>query len=333
MITEEGFKKLSIAIFVLVLVILSFIVLRPIMIAIVSGMIIGFVFLPVNKKVLVVVKEKNISALIVCLIVLFLIFIPIWFLFPVIIQQIYEAYMYFQELNFSEYIAKIFPALQKDIVMGVNNILGKVASFITGTLSDALIDLPNMVLQFVVVLFVFFFTIRDADKLKKQIDELPFFNKNLQTTITSKFKDVTGAVIYGFVVVGTVQGLLTGVGLFVAGVPNVLLLTILAIFLSIIPFTGAWFVWFPAAVFLLINGKVGAGVGLMIYGALFLAWIDNILRSVIVAKRTNVPSSIVFVGMIGGLMVFGIIGLIIGPLVLAYLLTVLELYKQNKLFT
>ncbi|GAI30169.1 unnamed protein product, partial [marine sediment metagenome] len=148
---------------------------------------------------------------------------------------------------------------------------------------------------------------RDADLFLKYVKTLSPFSQSLERELAKKFKGITKAVIYGFVVVGILQGVLTGVGLFIFRVPNALLLTVLAVLGAIIPVLGAWIVWLPAAIYLFLTGHVVLGIGLALYGALFISWIDNIIRPYIVARKTKISSAIVLIGMIGGLIVFGIL--------------------------
>jgi predicted PurR-regulated permease PerM len=172
---------------------------------------------------------------------------------------------------------------------------------------------------------------RDAELLKDYVISLSPFSKATQNELVKKFKDITNAVIFGHIIVGIIQGILTGMGLLVVGVPNFLILTVIAILASIIPVLGAWLVWVPASIYLLASGNVASGIILFLYGAIVISWIDNIIRPYIVSRKTKISSAIVLVGMVGGLIVFGILGLVIGPLILAYLLLLLDAYRKNKI--
>jgi predicted PurR-regulated permease PerM len=171
---------------------------------------------------------------------------------------------------------------------------------------------------------------RDAEIFTKYVQSLSPFSKSVEKDFIQKFKEITGSVIYGYVVVGILQGILTGIGLYVAGVPQALILTILAIFAAMIPIAGAWLVWVPAAIYMILSGNTFAGIGLILYGSLFISWIDNIVRPYLVARKTKISTAVVLIGMIGGLIVFGIIGLILGPLILSYLLLILDAYRNKR---
>lgn len=336
MIEQNNFKNLSIIVVFGILILVSFIIIRPIFTAIITGLILSYIFYPVYKKIYKVVKEKNISAIIIILLVLFLILIPLWFLLPIIVKQVFNVYLSIQKINFYSYLLKIVPSLAEsqlppEIISSVNTFMTGILSKIISSISSIFLDMPSLLLKVAVMIFIFFFGMRDGEIFFNYVRTLSPFSKAMDEELAEKFEGVTKSVIYGQIIVGIIQGLLAGVGLFVFKVPQALLLSVIVIFLSMIPLLGAWLVWLPASIYLIFSGDTFNGIGLLLYGALFVSWIDNVIRSYIVARRIKISSAIILAGMIGGLMVFGILGLIIGPLILSYLLLFLDAYRKNKL--
>ncbi len=333
---EVSFKKLSAIASLAILGILTLIILWPIASAIVSGLVVAYVFNPVHKRVLSVVKEKNISALIIILLVVLLICVPLWFLLPIIVKQIFDIYLFLQNVNFLDIFRRIFPSLSRteftvDFASSLNSFISGIANRIFSSVSDIFLNLPNFILKAAVMFFVFFFAMRDSESLIKYVKTLSPFSKRTEADVIRKFKGITNSVLYGFIIVGIIQGLLTGFGLFIFQVPQALLLTLLSIFAAMIPILGSWVIWVPAVLYLLLTGHILLGFSLLAYGSLLVSWVDNIIRPYIVAKKVKISSAIVLIGMIGGLIMFGILGFIIGPLVLSYLLLILDAYRKNKL--
>lgn len=329
---EKAFKKLIVGGTILILIILSLFVIWPVIFSIIAGLLLAYVFYPVYKFIFKIVKEKNISSLIIVLLIIFLLFIPVWFLFPIVTRQVFDAYTYSQKVELSSIIGKLLPeALSTDTIAMINSFISKLVNSIFSKFTESLLNIPNLLLQIAVILVVFFFAMRDADNLKKYVKDLSPFSKSFEENLEKQFKDITNSVIYGHIIIGIVQGILTGIGLWIFGVPKVLLLTLVAILASIIPILGAWLVWIPVSIYLFSQGATGAGIGLFLYGAILVSWIDNVIYPYIVSRKANVSSAIVLVGMLGGLIVFGILGLILGPLILSYLLILLEAYKNKKL--
>jgi len=335
MIDEKSFKKVSIFVALGVLVVLTVLLLWPLITSIISGLILVYIFYPVYEKILKVVKEKNISAIITIILIALIIFLPLWFLLPILLKQIFDIYLYVQKIDFSLLIKTIFPSLAETEFL--KDLAGSISSFISGLVSRTLsssskmfLDLPAFALKSVVVFFVLFFGLRDGELFKSYVKSLSPFSKTTEKDLEEKLKNITSSVIKGYIVVGILQGILAGIGLFIFRVPNALILTIAAIITSIIPVLGAWVVWIPAAIYLFVSNQLVSAIGLTLYGGVIVSWIDNILRPYFVARKTKISFAIILIGMIGGLLVFGILGIIIGPLILAYLLLVLDAYRKKR---
>lgn len=341
MIDENSFKKISFFILLAILTILSFIMLWSILTSVITGLLLAYVFYPAYKKTLSIFKEKNISAFIIILLVFVIIFLPLWFLMPFVFNQLFDIYLYMQKINLQDIVKMLSPYvselnLSKDFTASLNSFIINFAGKLFSSSTAFIINIPSLLLKTVVVLFIFFFGMRDGEILIKYLIELSPFSKHAEKEFVEKFRGITDSVIYGFVVIGILQGILTGLGLFIFGIPHSILLTVIAIIAAMIPVLGAWLVWIPAVVYLFISGKTVFAVILLVYCAVIVSWIDNILRPHIVAKRVQISSAVIFVGMIGGLLFMGVLGLILGPLILAYLLLILDAYKErriNKLFS
>ena len=220
MIDGTIFKKVSILVALGALAALSFLILWPILTSIIMGLILVYIFYPVHKKVLSFVKEKNTSALIVIFLVIILIVLPLWFLLPAVIKQVFDIYLYMQKMDITELLNSLpgfsEVGLSRDFGISFNTFFSTIASKVFSGMTSLLMGLPNIILRMVVVFFVFFFGLRDAELFVNYLQSLSPFSKNTEKELTKKFKDITSSVIYGYVVVGVLQGLLTGIGLFVS---------------------------------------------------------------------------------------------------------------------
>ena len=336
MLDEKYFNKVAIIILIAVLIVLTFLVVRPIIISCFFGLILAFVFHPLYRRVQKVIKNKNISALLMCLLLLAIVIVPLIFLVPTIVKETLNMYTAIQKPEtlapLRELATKIFPApeVSSKIVGAINTFTSKIAATAFNSLTEIIINLPTIFLQIFLILFLFFFGLRDGDKLIGYIESLSPLSKESDKKVFAQFKEITYSVIFGNIIVGIIHGLVTGAALFILGIPNSWVLTLIAIFFSIIPILGPWLVWVPVDIYLFAIGRTTAGIGLLIYGLVFISWIDNILRPLIISRQTKINSAIVLIGMIGGLFVFGIMGLVIGPLVIAYLLLLLESFRNKK---
>ena len=193
------------------------------------------------------------------------------------------------------------------------------------------VNLPNIVIQVFVFAFTFFFAIKDSDKLAQYFSDLSPFSKATERRFMREFRGITNSVIIGQVFIGIVQGVALGLCLWILGFENVLSWTIITSIVSIIPIIGAWLVWIPMAVYLVIIGEPTNAVILALYSGIFVSNIDNILRPYILSKSSRLPVVASLIGTIGGLYFLGIVGLVLGPLILAYALIIIEFYKEGRL--
>lgn len=322
--------------FIGLLLLLGYLVLKSIIIAIIIGLLLSYIFHPVYRRINRKIKSKDFSAIILILGVIFIIAIPLWFLIPAVLRQAIDSYILFQDFDYIESITRIAPGLftpelTRTIAIQINNVVSRAATSLINEFTNLFAAIPGLLLQIAVVLFTFYFSIRDAEKLKKYMSELSPFSNATENKFLTEFRHITDAIVYGQVLIGVIQGVALGIGLWLLGVSNPILLGVLAVIASIIPILGSWLVWLPVSLYLFATDHVFTAIALLLYGAIFVSSIDNVLRPIILSKQSTLPMSIALIGTIGGLYYLGIPGLVIGPLILAYLLIIIEFYKEGKL--
>ena len=316
--------------------ILSFLVLRPIAIPIIFALLFAYIFHPLYIKIYKALKRPNLSAALLMILLGMIIAVPIVYFTPLLVRQIFNIYVNLQNMDLAAAIQGNFPQLLSEesfvtAIYQVNSAIGKMVTTLMNQFVNILVDIPNLILKFVVFFFTFFFAIKDSDKLGEYMSRLSPFSKTTEKKFLEGFRGITNSIMLGQVLIGVLQGLALGIGLWILGVGNVLTLTFLTMLISIIPILGSWLVWFPVVVVLIINCDTSAGLILFFYSALFVSSIDNFVRPYLLSKSTNMPLGVSLIGTIGGLYFLGILGLILGPLILAYALIILDLYQKGKL--
>ncbi len=335
MIDEKTFNKIASIVLMGVLFLLTFLILRPILISSLFALVLSFTFYPLHRKLYKLIRSKSLSAGLICFLLLLIVIVPVILLTPRFISQVSDALSYVQDESFLTSLNSFFKEFfsedfSKDLIIYFNNFATDVTSNLLNEVGKVLLNSPVILLHIVIILFVFFFGLRDGDKLVAYIQSLSPLSKESEKKIFQQFKDITHSVVYGQIVIGVIQGILTGIALYVFGIPNVLVLTLIAIFMGILPIIGPALVWIPVSVYLVAIGRPTAGIIFFVYGFFVPSGVDNVLRPIIVGRKTKINSGVILVSMIGGLFVFGILGLIIGPLVIAYLLLILESYRKTK---
>ncbi|HEB47315.1 MAG TPA: AI-2E family transporter [Candidatus Pacearchaeota archaeon] len=332
---DTYFKRVMAAILLISLVVLSFFLLKPVLISIIVALILAFVFSPVYDWLYKHIKSKNLSAILIILFLIIIILLPIWFLTPILIKQSFSIFQATQQIDFVTPIKAIFPdlAASEEFSAEIGSILSsftsKIANLMVNSFSQIILNFPTISLQFIVVFFTFFFVLKDKDIIIDYVKSLLPFSKEVEKKLFEYSKGITASVLYGQVVVGILQGIVVGIGFFIFGVPNALFFTLLATVAGILPIIGTTIVWLPVAIYLFIAGNTIPAWGVITFG-LISATIDNFIRPVIVSRRTKIHSAIILISMIGGFFFFGILGFILGPLIISYLLIFLEVYRGKS---
>jgi len=332
---DDYLRKVMTATILAILAVLTFFLLKPILLSIVMGLVLAFIFSPVYNLCYKITKMKNLSSALVCLLLIFLIIIPIWFLLPTVINQSIKIYMASQQLDFVTPLKSVFPSLfdSEQFSSEVGSILfsftTKITNSLMNILSNFILNFPTFLLQLVVVFVTLFFVLRDKKELIGYIKSVLPFSKEVENKLFESSKDITASVLYGQIIIGMVQGLIAGIGFFVAGVPNALLFTALVTLAGVLPVIGTILVWVPIMIYLFMQGQTGGAVIVIIFG-LISSNIDNFLRPIIVSRKSKMHSGLILISMMGGFFLFGVLGFILGPLVLAYLIITLEIYRSKK---
>jgi len=328
----KDIKRGIVGAIILGIFVLTFFILKPIIIPIIFGLLFAYIFSPVYKKIRTKVKGKNTAAFLLMLGLIIIIAIPIIYFIPIIAKQAFDTYTLSRTFDFTGFVGNfvkgdISPTIASNLGDAVSGMFSKFLNQFT----SILVNLPSLLLQFAVFLFTFYFAVRDQKELKEYISTLSPFSESTEKKFLKEFRGITNAIVFGQVFIGIIQGLAVGAGLFFLGVPKALILTFIACIVSIIPVLGSWLVWLPVSLVLLVAGQTFAGIFLLLYGALFVSTIDNLFRPWILSKQSNLPIALSVIGTIGGLYFFGIAGLVLGPLILAYVLIIIEFYREGKL--
>lgn len=216
-------------------------------------------------------------------------------------------------------------AIQGWMVTGARRLL-EIAASQGGAL---VVGAAGTLLSFTVMLFVLFFCLRDGPDMARAVMRLiPLSGQNKQT-ITLRLTAVTRAVVFGTVLTALIQGLLLGTGFAVTGLPGPVVFGVAGAVLSVVPFGGTAIVWVPGALWLLSQGDTWPGVFLAAWGVLVVSSVDNFLKPLFISGQAQLPTLAVFIGVLGGLSAFGLIGMFVGPIVIAVALVLLELADDS----
>jgi Predicted permease len=207
-----------------------------------------------------------------------------------------------------------------------------VTSFTSGALggvSQALDVAANLLIGLSFMLFLTYYLVRDGGDLVMWLKDLSTLPEGIEDRLVDEMANTTSAVLKGHILVAVAQGVIAGLGLWIFGVPNALFWTFVMVILSIIPIVGSMVVWIPSAIYLGLSGEVTSAAGLAVYGLVVVGMTDNILRPLVVDESADLHPAAIIIGVLGGVSVFGAVGLFIGPIVLGAFKSVLKVFMNN----
>ncbi|HET8744562.1 MAG TPA: AI-2E family transporter [Ramlibacter sp.] len=188
----------------------------------------------------------------------------------------------------------------------------------------------DFIVAFFVMLYMLFFLFRDGEQLSQSIARaIPLHPQHTRRLLT-QFATVVRATVKGNIVVALVQGTLGGVAFWVLGLTGAMLWGAVMALLSLLPAVGAAMVWGPVALYFFFTGALVKGIGLTLWGALAIGLVDNVLRPILVGKDTRMPDYLVLVATLGGIVVFGLNGFVIGPVIAAIFLVSWEMLASAR---
>jgi predicted PurR-regulated permease PerM len=341
LVTEDQFQKGFLLLLVVGITALFLVMIRAFLVSV----ILAGVFAGMGRPVFLSLEERlrgraRLASLLTILGLLLLIVVPLGGFLALVVSQAVEigesAGPWIQQqfgrwreltawLEALPLVGQVTPD-QEAVAARVSEGFGRVGTFLINSVRAATTGTLNVVLQLFVMLYAMYFFLMDGPAiLTRMLYFMPLGDAD-ERRLIAQFVSVTRATIKGSILVGLLQGALAGAAFFVLGLPGAAFWATVMAVLSVIPVLGSGIVWAPAAIILAATGRVGAGIGLALWGLLIVGTIDNFLRPRLVGRDTKMHDLLVLLSTFGGLAMFGLVGFIIGPIVAALFLTVWDLY-------
>ncbi len=212
------------------------------------------------------------------------------------------------------------------ILKKAGEMVGGISGFLINRLSSVTLGTVNLLFMLFIMLYTMFFFLMDGNKLiEKILYYLPLEDHD-ERRILNKFTSVTRATLKGTAVIGLLQGVLAGSAFAVVGIDSAAFWGAIMAVLSFIPGIGSALVWGPAVIILAASGHAAKAVGLGVFCAAVVGSIDNLLRPILVGRDTQMHALMILFGTLGGIIMFGVVGVIIGPIIAALFVTVWDIY-------
>ena len=325
--------------------------LQPFVEVVLWAVVLVIVFFPVHRRIKARVVSPSWSAVLSCLLVIVVILVPLTLLTFAIINELANFAQMLQpkpdgtgggaaaasalfDPN-SPYVGPLVRWLsqyfdlsrlgsQEFIAERLKGVSGAIAARTLGFVGGAV----GFVVEVFFVIFTMYYLFRDGERLRVAAYDFVPLSDDKAREIFDRTGEVISASVYGVLVIAVIQGVLGGLAFWVLGLPSPLLWGVVMIFLSMIPMLGAFIVWVPAAIYLALTGHWVYAIILAVWGGLFIGSVDNFLRPKLVGERTRLHELLVFFSVLGGLQVFGVLGIVLGPVIVAITIALLDVLRQ-----
>ncbi|SFH46073.1 Predicted PurR-regulated permease PerM [Nitrosospira sp. Nsp14] len=310
--------------------------------------VLAIIFAPLHRRLLVMVNQRrNLAALTTLLFCLLIVILPFTVLAGSLLQEGLTVYERIRsgQLNFGTYFQQIMAALPQWLAnlldrLGLSDISG-----IRDALSDSALQGSQLIaaealnigqntfefiISFGIMLYLLFFLLRDGTILTSKINQAIPLSLEHKRHLLSKFTTVVRATVKGNIAVAAIQGALGGAMFSFLGIQGALLWGSVMALLSLLPAIGAGLIWAPVAIYFLLTGALVQGITLILFGVLVIGMVDNVLRPILVGRDTKIPDYVVLISTLGGLVLFGLNGFVIGPVIAALFIAAWDIFSSSK---
>ncbi|PTR17599.1 putative PurR-regulated permease PerM [Nitrosospira sp. Nsp2] len=323
-------------------------ILLPFYGAVFWACVLAIMFTPFYRRLLVLIpKRENLAAFATLLLCLVIVILPATFITT---SLLHEGHAFYQkissgELKFGTYFHQAISMLPPWIVNLLDGAGLAKFSEAKDTLSNGaaqetqLIAVEGLkigqntfefIVSFGVMLYLLFFLLRDGNIVFEKIRLAIPLHPEHKRHLFSKFTTVVRATVKGNIAVAALQGALGGVIFAFLGIPGAVLWGTVMAFLSLLPAIGAGLVWGPVAIYFLLTGAIFEGTVLIVFGIFVIGLVDNILRPILVGADTQIPDYMVLISTLGGMVLFGLTGFVIGPVIAALFMAAWDLFSSSR---
>ena len=206
---------------------------------------------------------------------------------------------------------------------------GRIATFLSGQAALVVQNVLAFVVDLVIMIFALFFLFRDAQKVMAAVRRVIPLRPDVRERLIEQTRTLVTASVTSGLIVATVQGIVGGLTFWVLGLSAPVFWGVVIALFCLLPF-GAWVVWAPAAIWLIATGSVVRGLILAGIGAAVISAIDNVLRPILLSERTELNGLLLFIALLGGVIAFGTVGLVLGPVLMATAVALFDAFTTDR---
>lgn len=326
---KEKYSKYFLVFISLAIIYVSFLLIRPYISALLFAIILTYIFYPIYKRINKIIKNKDVSAFIMIVLILLIVIIPIVLIANALLGEFITLYDSILDLDIEATLGPILESLGRMNVY-IMDIVDDLMKFGMNAVSMFIISIPTKMLELFITVFTSFYLFKEGPKIFNRVKVLAPLKEEEGKLFFREFSNITKGIIYSIFACALAQGIVGGIGFWFFGVSNPILWGIMMGGLALIPMVGPSPVWGIASISLALSGNFFMGMGLFLYGVFIISTVDNMIRTAIVGKKAHVHPVVTLIGVLGGLSVFGFIGVIVGPLILSFFILLIKFLEKEQ---
>ena len=310
--------------------VVSLLVVRPFLQFVVGSVLVAYVLYPVNQRL-----EPYLGARVAPLVVMtgavVVVFAPVAYITVVLFRDLRELSRGESGLETGEIEETIAEETGReiDVTASASTIGEELTDILFGDIAALVSFGLRLSIGFALVLFVVYYLVRDGDRLVGWVIDVAPMADSVCGRLFRQIDATTRGVVVGHLFVAVLQGVVGGVGLFLAGIPNAVFWTFVMTVLALLPLIGASLVWAPAAGYLFVVGDTRPAIALFLYGLVVVSLVDNYARPIVIDREAEINPAVILVGVFGGTYAIGMTGLFVGPIVLAVFVATVEAFDDE----
>ncbi len=316
-----------------VLALVAFLMVLPFIGYLLGAALLGFLLYPLQKRLAPFVGD-TVAAGVLVLFGILVVVVPLT-VFGVLVADeavdVAQTVAGIPVIDVLEEVTDQVLGIDVDVAAGMTELVERFTGLVLDQFSAFVGAITTIGIGMVLLVFVTFYLLKDGARFVSWVKDTAPLTEQAASHLQERLHLTTWAVIKGHVLVAVVQGVLLGLGFAVAGLPNVIFWTFIMIVLGFIPLIGTVLVWLPAAIYLFMAGQVVAAVLLVVYGVLVATVSDEVIRPLVVDREADLHPAAILVGLLGGIYLFGPVGLFIGPVLIAALKEVIAVSTTSDM--
>ena len=282
---------------------------------------------PIHRRLSRLIGAHAAAALVLVLLAVLIILPGAWLLNLVIVQ----APIMLRSLQNSTFLTRLSDLRIDGVDLGaqIATASGALISWLSGHAIGFFGSATRSALNLVIAFFALYYLLISASTAWRWVAAFLPFSKESNEQLRERFTSITEAMLLGTALTAILQGALIGFGFWMVGLPNAVFWGVITAFASILPVLGSALVWLPGAIVLLAQQRFGAAIALLVIGGLLASNLDNVVRPVVYRKVSDVHPLTTLVGAFAGVSLFGLVGLLLGPLAITYFFELIDIYEQE----